>query len=331
LATGVASASQLNLALGSSVPADPSGATLIEKAGPTRASGGEHIVVRLNGAKTITEIKLSAFSNGKAGKVLIHNATGTAAAAVVSLDGLFKFASATDGNPTNYQNLVMLPDAASVRVTPAQAFSRLEFVVEGFTNNDASLLISITASEDLPAQDYLITRTGSAEVVGGMIDESGYKKFSSDNLKNLMTGATTSVAADLVGKTYVCTSYTKLDTAEIDFKTRTFAQAANGDLISNSDLEDPNLAWASTAEGLEATILDSSGCGHFVTKNIVRQTGSGNLISEVVLNLNDYVNLCAGAGYDPSAVQAVETNSTFASVVDPAYVVNAYEFCRPSK
>ena len=59
-------------------------------------------------------------------------------------------------------------------------------------------------------------------------------------------------------------------------------------------------------------------------------TGGGNLISEVVLDLSAYVKLCTAAGYDPAAVQAVETNSTFPSVLGANYVADSYEFCRPN-
>jgi hypothetical protein len=70
-----------------------------------------------------------------------------------------------------------------------------------------------------------------------------------------------------------------------------------------------------------------NGCGKFVTTNVLRVTGAGNLISEVVLDLNLYIALCTKAGYDATATQAVETNSTFPSLVNARYVVDSYEFC----
>jgi hypothetical protein len=79
---------------------------------------------------------------------------------------------------------------------------------------------------------------------------------------------------------------------------------------------------------LTATIANQNGCGNFATYNVVRKTPSGNLIAEVNFDLNNYVQLCTGAGYDADGTRAVETNSTFPSVVNSNFVVDSYEFCR---
>lgn len=321
----------LSLALGASVPADGTGRTLAEKDGPSRSSGGEHFILKLNRAKTVSDIKITAYSTGHAGKALIHSVTGLAGATSIALPELSQFNKVTAGNPQNYRGLVMLTDTAFVESHPNQAFSKLDFVIEGYTNNDASVLIEVTSTDGFTQNEFLLSRTGphSDETLGQLIDEDNYAKFTPEQLSQLMNNGTQPQAADLIGKTYVCSSYTKLDNAQIDFKTR--AYFANGNVIqSNSDFEDQNRAWKPTADGLVATIANQNGCGTFITQNVLRETGSGNLISEIDLDLQNYLNLCTNAGYDADGTKAVELNSTFPSVISPKAVVNAYEFCRPA-
>jgi hypothetical protein len=80
---------------------------------------------------------------------------------------------------------------------------------------------------------------------------------------------------------------------------------------------------------VELKIDNSSGCGRFTTRNVVRLTGAGNLISEVVLDLENFLLQCESVGFDKEAVRAVETNSTYPSVLDPKMVADSYEFCHP--
>ncbi|MGZ6479347.1 MAG: hypothetical protein ACXWQE_08610, partial [Bdellovibrionales bacterium] len=221
-ATSAFASTQVNVAFGASVPVDPSNQTLVEKHGPSRTSGGEHFIVKMSGAKMITDIKLTSFSTGKAGKALVHSAVGTNGATKVALEGLYQFDKVTAGNPVVYQKLVMLPDTTFVEVTPNQAFSQLDIVVEGFTNDDISLLLQITSSDALPVTDFMITRSGSSgEVVGGMINETGFAKFTAENLQSLMSRGVSPALADLAGKTFVCSSYTKVTATELNFKSRT--------------------------------------------------------------------------------------------------------------
>lgn len=328
LAANAAPPTVLSVSFGGSVPKDTSGMTMVEKSGPSRANGGEHILVHLDALKTISDIKLTAYSTGHAGKVLVHSATATNGSSTVSLDGLFQFAKMTTGDGVNYQNLVMLPDTKFVEVAPNQAFSTIDIAVEGFTNNDVSLSLQITSNDGLAPAEYLITRTGDNETVGSYVNEAGYAKFTPAQVKTLLTVAAVPAPADLVGKTYTCTVYSRLNPTQVDSKTRTFSSPAAGILQSTSTAQGEVLTWAPAAQGIEASIPDQNGCGKFNTINVLRRTAAGNLISEVVLDLNAYVQLCTSAGYDPAGVQAVESNSTFPSILIPNYVVDTYEFCK---
>lgn len=324
-------ATTLSVAYGASVPKDPSGLTYVQTGGPSRSNGGEHFILKMSPAKTVTDIKISGFSTGKAGKSLIHGVTATTGATTVSLPALSQFSKVTAGNPQNYSGSVMLPDSTYVEATPNQVYSQLDFVVEGFSNDDASLLLQITTSEGLVESEFMLTRTGSHsdQTVGGLINEANYAKFTANELTKLMTNGALPQAADVAGKTYVCSSYSKLDNSEINLKSRAYFMSGST-LQSSSDVEGANLNWTATTAGLTTTIANQNGCGNYATYNVVRKTPGGNLIAEVNLDLNNYVQLCVGAGYDADGIRSVETNSTFPSVVNPNFVVDSYEFCHPA-
>lgn len=321
-------ANQLSVAVGSSVPM--AAEYLVLKSGPSRASGGERFIVKFAGAKTLTAIRISAFSTARNGKALIHNAVGLNGAAKVSLDGLYKFSAVTAGNPTNHNGKNMLTDSSFVEVAPNAAFTQLEFTIEGYTNDDASVLLQVSSADELELADFLVTRTGpkNAESVGGLIDESRYAKFTPAELRSMMASAKIPAAAALAGKTFVCTSYSKLNPIRLNYKERSFKIAADGKLQSDSDLEGGTQDWAPTAQGLVRTIQNFNGCGQFTSYQILRSAGSGSTISEIVTDHEAYVKLCVGAGYDENAVRTVESNSTFPSAVDAKYSAGAYEFCR---
>lgn len=326
--TAHSQAAQLNIAFGASVPVDATGQTLVAKSGPTRSSGGEHLVIKFNGPKNISEIKLTGYSTGKAGKTLIHSATGILGAAKVSMEGLFQFAKVTAGNPQNYKNLVMLTDTAFVSVNPQQTFTQIDIVVEGYSNNDSSLLLQVTTNEALSIQDFIVTRSSNSETMGGLIDEAKFAKFGINELQSLMKGAALPALADLVGKTFVCTNYSRLDAVKLNYKTRTYMSNAAGVLQSHSELQGPLQTWNQGAYGIELPVDNFTECGKFVSTNTVRVTGGGNLIAEVVVNLENFLTLCETAGFQKDAVRAVESNSTFPSVLDSKFVVDSYEFCR---
>jgi hypothetical protein len=319
---------QMNVAVGTSVPASEQ--NLILPHGPSRSSGGERFLVKFAGAKTITAIKISAFSTARNGKALIHNATGTNGTKKVALEGLYKFGAQALGNPTNYNGKNMLTDSSSVEISPNQAFTQIEITVEGFSNDDSSVLLQITSDGELAVEDFLVTRNGprSNESVGGLIDESRYAKFTASELQALMKQAKTPAAAALDGKTFLCTGYSKLNPIRLNYKTRTFKMAADGTLQSESDLEGATQIWSLTAQGQVRTMENVNGCGQYLSYQIVRSIGTGSLISEVVTHQEDYVKLCVSAGYDENAVRTVESNSTFPSVVDAKYSAGSYEFCQ---
>jgi len=321
-------ANQINVAIGSSVPTSEK--NLVMAQGPSRAAGGERFILKFAGSKAITAIKISAFSTSRNGKALIHNAIGLSGSARVALEGLYKFGVSPTGNPTNYKGKNMLTDSSYIEIAPNQAFNQIEFTVEAYTNNDASILLQVFSSSELALADFLVTRTGfkNAESVGGLIDESRYAKFTSSDLQSLMKQAKVPAAATVAGKTYLCTGYSKLNPARLNYKEREFYVGTDGKLQSESDLDGGTQSWTETAQGLVRTIENVNGCGKYLSYQIVRTIGSGSTISEVVVDGEAYIKLCVNAGYDENAVRTVESNSTFPSVVDTKFAVGSYEFCQ---
>lgn len=319
---------QLNIALGTSVPTDGTGQTFVQKNGPSRSAGGEHILIKFAKPKTVAEIKLTAYSSGKAGKVLIHSATGINGPTKVTLDGLYLFAKVTNGNPTNYKNLVMLNDTTSVSVAPSQAFQQIDIVAEGFTNNDASLLVQVVSQDGLPAEEFIMSRTSGSETLGGLIDEAKFAKFGINELQSLMKNGVSPGIADLENKTFTCSTYSKLDSVRLNAKTRTYSSPAAGVLLSHSDLQGPVQTWTMDAFGVGLDVPNANGCGRYSTRNVIRLTASGNLIAEVILDLESYLLQCENKGFDKDAVRVVESNSTYPSVLDSKFVVDSYEFCK---
>jgi hypothetical protein len=224
----------------------------------------------------------------------------------------------------------MLTDTTFVSVAPQQAFQQIDLLVEGYSHNDASLLVQIISNDGLPAEEFLMSRTATSETLGAMINESKFAKFGINELQSLMSAAVSPTIDDLVGKTFVCSSYTRLDSVKLDLKSRTYSSPSPGVLQSHSDLQGPTQTWAASPFGIELKIDNSSGCGRFTTRNVVRLTGAGNLISEVVLDLENFLLQCESVGFDKEKVRAVETNSTYPSVLDPKMVADSYEFCHPA-
>lgn len=299
------------------------------KAGPSRSEGGEHLILRLSSVKTVTSIKLSGFSAGRKGKALIRNAVAYNGTTPTVLEGLTKFPKVTMGKPTNYNGLVMVADGQYVEVAPNVAMGKIDLTVEGFTADDASLLLEVTFDDAVTADNFLLTRTGGSETAGAYVNESGYAKFTAVQLATVMKVAAEPASADLVGRTFLCTSYSKLDPARVDFKTRAYYSGPAGELLSKSDAEGLEDRWDHTEDGLTRVIANRNGCGAFNTLHVLRRTGDGNLIAEVVLDLDAYIDLCTKAGYDTSATRELQLYSNFASVLNAKYVAGVYEFCRP--
>lgn len=323
--TAHAEPSTLSVGIGASAPKT---AAFKLKAGPSRNNGGEHIVLRLSSVKAVTGIKISGFSAGRKGKTVIRNAVAFNGSTQTVLEGLTKFANVTMGNPTNYKNSVMVADAQFVEVALEAAIGKIDLTVEGMSSSDSSLLVEITFNDTVTADHFLLTRTGDKETIGSYVNESNYAKFTAAQLATVMKVASEPTPAELAGQTFLCTSYTKLDPARVDFKTRAYYAGPAGELLSKSDAEGLDDRWNHAENGLTKVIPKKNGCGDFSNLHVVRRTGDGNLIAEVVVDLDAYIDLCTKAGYDTSATRELQLYSNFASVLNTKYVAGAYEFCR---
>lgn len=329
--SALAETTQLSLALGASVPKDASGKTFVQKTALSRASGGEKITLRLGARKTVSAVKLVGYSKSGQGKALVRKATAFDGATATPVEALYVFAKAPlAGKPTNQNNLVLLTNGAFVDVAVGQTASRFELEVEGYSNNDASLLLQITFADGLQMEEFLVTRTGSDETTGAYANEAGYAKFSATQLTALLKVGVTPTAAQLSGKTYSCSSYSKQDPARVDFKTRAYFTDAEGNLKSTSLSQGPTGIWRMTEDGLALAFANRNGCGAYETRNVARITADGNLVAEVVMDLEGYIALCSSAGYDTSATRELVAFTTFPSILSPRYVVGVYEFCRPT-
>ncbi|MGZ3711665.1 MAG: hypothetical protein ACXVBE_07905, partial [Bdellovibrionota bacterium] len=296
------------------------------KSGPSRNDGGEHLVLRLSSVKTVTDIKITGFSTGRKGKTLIRNAVAFNGTTQTVLEGLTKFAKVTMGNPTNYKNSVQVADGQFVEVAPNAVMGRLDLTVEGMTSSDASLLLEVTFADSVTAENFLLTRTGAKETAGSYLNETDYAKFTAAQLATVMKVAAEPSPDELAGTTFLCTSYSKLDPIRLDFKTRAYYTGPAGELLSKSDAEGLDDRWSQTVDGLTKVIEKKNGCGTFNMMHVVRRTGDGNLIAEVVLDLDGYIDLCTKAGYDTSATRELQMYSNFASVLNSKYVAGVYEF-----
>lgn len=327
-----AHAGSLDVSFGTGVPEDGNSQTLNQPFGASRANGGEHFVLKFGTAKTITNIKISSFSASGLGKNLIRSVSGVNGKKSSSLPELFQFKSVTIGNPVDYKGLALLPNGSFVEASPNQSFNSLDVNIEGFANDDTSFLLQVSTAEDLAIEQFLLTRTGPHKdlVLGELLDESAFAKFSPAQLANLMKRGSAPDAAALFDKTYLCSTYSKLDGTTVDQKSRRYYQGASGELLSESNFEGSDILWSSSQNSFATAIPMQNGCGAFTIQNMVRQTPNGNLISELVVDLESYVSLCESAGYDPSGTRALEMNTTFPSVLDSKYVVGVYEYCRLS-
>ena len=324
-----------NIGFGASVPKD-GGTSAVEANGPSRAKGGERFTIQFRNYKTVTKIRLTASSKSKQGKILIHDAVGTVTygdgtSAQTTFTGLTEFDKVTSGNPDKYEtNFVMLQDSHYVEVTPNAPFNQIYITVEGFTNNDIGMLLQLEASDGLPIEDFLISRTGNSEIAGAYINEADYANFKSGQLSALIQNGTNPMIETLAGHSYVCSGYVKNNPAQVDYKTRQYFNN-NGALQSASNLDSSLVTWVMTEEGWTMGVDQHNGCGTYQTMNILHITPEGNLVSEVDLDRYNYLTLCSNAGYDWNAQDAQLTSETYPSVISPTiYRTNSYEFCRPA-
>jgi hypothetical protein len=329
-----AESSELSVGFGTGVPKDGSTST-VEKSGPSRVAGGERFTITFRNYKTVSRIRLTGFSASKKGKILIHSALGFVTyddgkKSQTNFEGLSQFAQATNGNPDNYQNNVMLEDGHYVEVTPNAPFNQIQIVVEGFTNNDAAMLLQMEATESLSLQDFVIHRTGDSEIAGAYIDETNYATLNSSDLAKLIEEGSSPSIDQLAKRSFVCTSYGRGQKTQVDYKTRAYYDN-RGALQSASNLDSTMVTWVMTEAGWTLGTDVHNGCGHYQTQNILRMTAAGNLVSEVDINRYGYLVLCSNAGYDWDTQAAEFDSETYPSVISPGVDrVSSYEFCRPA-
>lgn len=319
----------LNVAFGSSVPKDNSGQTHVAKSGISRNAGGERIVFQFRNSQNIERIRLTGFSASRAGRVLVREVKTP----LGSVPSLSVFKQVTAGNPENYKDLVRLSDSQYVETVFGQPVKRVEIVVEGFSDNDAALLVNLTLAGDVPLSDFVVRRKGgnSGERIGSFFDESDYKDWKGSEVQDLYQNSLTPTFENLVNKTFVCTEYTRIRRNDVDFKTRHFFSPSQGVLQSTSDLSSVVATWIFTQEGLKLPTERKNGCGTYVTQFVLRISPSGNLVSEHVVDRRDYLARCVNKGYDYEATLALLNSDTYTSVTNPSrYRTVSYEFCRPA-
>lgn len=149
----------LSLAYGPSLPAALRGATIIDTVGPSRSAGGEVIDIQFVNPKTVTSVKLSAFTLSGKGSVLMHNVEATMAGnTAFALGELFSFAQKGQGLYTDHGGLIMLGTGNYVTTNVNKQLIDLKLQVEGFTANDATLLVQADTVEGLNYYDFKVTR-----------------------------------------------------------------------------------------------------------------------------------------------------------------------------
>lgn len=319
----------LELGFGPSIPKAEVTTILSLPAGVSRNNGGEHLYVSFKTAKNISSIKLIGYSASRIGKVLIRSASAvTDTKQNIGLEGLSNFSKmGLNERSENYQNLVMLADQSSVSVQPNLALTSLDIMVEGFANNDASILLQITSIDDLSSKEFMVTRSGAgAESVGGYFDENNYARFTIPQLQLLMKTAKTPTISDLVGKTFLCSGYSIGDLPNFDYKTRQFFVGHTPNVLqSSTDLHSSPSVWIKNQYGWTIS-TKLKNCD--VSYNIyIRMTSEGNLIGEWNFNTNEYLHFCR-ENYDEVTIRDSLARYGAASLVDPKFTGRSYEFCK---
>lgn len=325
---------ELSLGLGSSVPDSLKDNAMIDKTGPSRRGGGEQITLTFREPKAITSLKLTAYSKSGAGKVLVRRVLNQVEQDGKSVnDPMVEFfvPSQAVGVYEDYQGLVMLPAEGYVENTPSSLVEKLTIVAEGFTNNDATLMIELKSDEGFSVEDFRLRRE-FGHGMGTFIDESGYAEFSLNELNDLMLAGRNPSVDELKGNSYVCSYYDHKGVRDVDFKTRRYFSRGNGPLQSVTDLASEPATWVRTENGWVATSEWDTNCGKIPMQMVVRMTGSGSLINETIMRKSDIYNMCSRAGFWKEAINNFIAQNTHRSVVDPQkYAASFKEFCRPAQ
>lgn len=315
---------ELNVGYGPSLPGDKAGDSLVDPRNPSRATGGERISIAFRTPKNISAIRLTAYSKSGVGKILVRNVVADSAL----MPELFKFDQVVSGMPENYQGLVMLPAGSYVASMPNRPLKAIDFVVEGFAHNDATILLELDSAEGFALADFVVKRRGSE--FGNYFDESAYHNFSPAALRKLVSLGKTPGIDEMNGTTWVCSHYTP-SYKEIDFKTRHYFSPGNGVLQSSTDKTNIVATWILTQEGWKLPLDPMRiNCGDVAQAFILRYTPSGNLITETAFSRHELVNACLRRGFTMDSINWWLDQNTYRSSINNAYNVTAHEFCRPA-
>lgn len=319
---------ELDFAYGNSLPGTKAGDTYVDPDGPSRMNGGERISIRFRNPKAITALRLTAYSKSGLGKVLVRNAVADSAL----MPELFKFSDAKNGQPENYKGLVMLNAGSYIESTPNRALQNIEVTVEGFANNDSTILVELNSAEGFAYSDFVIRRSRTGEQIGGFFDEAAYKTFTPARVRRLMRLSQTPTFDQLNGTTWVCSSYAPNLAPSIDLFTRRYFSPAPGVLQSTSDKNGQPVTWILTQEGWKLPLdPDPSTCGPIAQTKILRFTPAGNLVAENVIDRDAVTRACLRAGFPLWQINDWIARETLPSVVNNRYNTRYYDFCRPAK
>lgn len=319
---------ELDFAYGQSLPGTKAGDTFTDPRGPSRNTGGEKISISFRTPKTISAIRLTAYSKSGTGKILIRNVVADSAL----MPELFKFADVKLGAPVDYQGLVMLNAGSYVETLPARPIQNMAITVEGFTSNDTTILVELASADGFAHSDFLIRRSRTGTEIGGYFDEMAYRGFTAQSAKRLMSLSKDPTLNELNNTTWVCSGYARNAAANIDFKTRHFFSPAPGQLQSTTDKKSTPATWILTQEGWKLPLEGrSTNCGYVADNYIMRITPSGNLIKELAMDRNEIMRACLRSGFQRYQIEDFLNKQTLRSVVSDRLAVTYYEFCRPAK
>lgn len=302
-----ADSNQLEVGFGPSLPKGTS--TFLLPTGVSRANGGEKLYINFKTSKNISSIKLTAYSNSKAGKVLIRN-----------------------GNIGLKE--VMLSHLSSVSIEPKQLLESIDLVAEGFANNDASLFLQIVSNDDLSTKEFMVTRSGAfTESIGEYFEEKNYARFTLAQLQLLMKISEMPTMDDLAGHTYVCSIYDLKSDRLVDYKTRLYFLGKPPNVLQSlTDIQAELAIWIRNEFGWTiSSPYDAKDCGKISMMLYIRKTPEGNLIGEWNFDLEDYISSCMAKGYGRQSSRESILEWSRPSMINEKFVNLGYEFCRQLK
>lgn len=174
------------MGFGPSLPENILSTTLLDPAHPNRTTPGELITVEFKSLKDVKEVRLTAYSKAGDGSVLIRKVSASildashtpAQVTSVDLPELYDASVARSGNFSRYEKTgnVMLKAYNHISMDLNQTAQKLAFQVEGFKNNDTTLLIEVFSPNGFQYYDFTIHRDAIGSSGGssdGSTDSSG--------------------------------------------------------------------------------------------------------------------------------------------------------------